>query len=86
MGENDPSAAGAAQPGKHTWNAVLWELRAILALRVGAGSAAGAGSVSAPGDLSLLVFWGKEEIHITHHCYALVKKPHWLHLGGRGKV
>lgn len=67
------------------------ELQAILALPVGACSAAGSGSVSTPGDLSLHVFWGKEEIHITHHCYAVLKKSqqnktHWLDLGGRGNV
>lgn len=50
------------------------ELWGILALRVPACSAAGCGSVSTRGDLSLHVFWGKEEIHITHLCNALLKK------------
>lgn len=51
------------------------ELRGILGLRVGACSAVGScGSVSTRGDVSLHVFWGKEETHITHLCNALFKK------------
>lgn len=65
MGENEPSAASAAQPGKHTCAPrssgaslpCVWDLVLLPA-------------VSTPGDLSLRVSWGKEEIHITHLCNA----------------
>lgn len=89
MGENEPSAASAAQPGKNMQPVeccAVGSSGASLGLRVGACSAVGCGSVSTGGDVSLHVFWGKEEIHLTHFCNTLLKKTHCLNLGGRGKV
>lgn len=50
------------------------ELWAILALRVGACSAAGCGSVSTRGDLSLHVFWGKEKSTSLITAQCIIKK------------